>query len=184
MANLTSFHEIYKMLGAIIVRSTGRPWYKKGNKQARVRTPHALIFLISAPGDEKQIMESVTIDSILTDAIWSTKTVECMVEFYGSRDNDSAMDAASRFVTSMYLNERRYDLNTLATLSGGMNITDISAIFMEDTDQRAQIRFNLLANIGLPLPLVGAETELIDSVEITTVNSVDDSETVVLIERE
>lgn len=183
MANLTSFHEIYKMLGAIIIRSTGRAWFKKQLKQGRVQGPHALIFLTSGNGDEKQITESVTIDSILTDIVWSTKTIECMVEFYGSRGNDSAIDAASRLATSLYLSERNYDLNTITTLSGGVNINDLSAIFMEDIDQRAQVRFNLLANVGLPLPLVGTEAELMDSVEITTTHLVDDSETVITIER-
>ena len=184
MANLTSFHEIYTMLGSIVTRATGRQWFKKQLKQGRIKGPHALIFLQSASGDEKQIFESAEIDSILTDIVWETKTVECTIEFYGSRENDSAIDAANRFSIAMRLQERLYDLNTIAVLSGGMNITDISAIFMEDTDQRAEVRFNLIANIGLPFPLDGLETETIDSVELTAVHTNDDSETVVIIERE
>ena len=184
MANLTSLHELYKMLGSIVVRSTGRPWYKKRLKQGRMQSPHALIHLASASGDEKQIFETATIDSILTDIVWETKTVECTIEFYSARTNDSAMEAAERFSYAMRLQERLYDLNTLASLSGGINITDISSIFMEDIDQRADVRFNLIANIGLPFPLVGTEAEIIDSVEITAVHLNDDSETVVTIERE
>ena len=149
-----------------------------------MRSPHALIHIASAPSDEKQITESVEIDSVLTDIVWSTKTLECTIEFMGARENDTAMESANRFAIAMNLQERLYDLNTIARMSGNVDITDISSIFMEDIDQRADARFNLLANVGLPLPLVGAEGETIDSVEITAVHLNDDSETIVTIERE
>lgn len=166
MARKTSFSELYTTLGAIVTSSTGRSWWRKDSVSAQKSGPRALIYISQLNGNSRQMVELIEIYPIpstgkrFTVTPWGTGFVDVEVEFYGSANNDSAIEAATRFRQALYMDERFFDLWKIAALTGSVNITDISAIFREDTEKRARVNFSLGAHIAEPEPL--ADTEIPD----------------------
>jgi hypothetical protein len=166
MPRKTSFSELYATLGAIVTSSTGRSWWKKGSVSAQKSGPRAVIYVSEFVGNANQTVELVELYPIPSDGKrfevipWGTGYVDVEVEFHGSGTNDSALEAATRFKQSLYLDQRYFDLWDIAALSGGIRITDISAIFREDTEPRARVQLTIGAHISDPEPL--ADTEIPD----------------------
>lgn len=168
----TSFDELYTTLGALVLRATGRPWWRKAGKQARPKTPYALVYLSEAEG----LMHPVTENSEFVFPLetgesfqqtpWNTSLVDVRIEFYGSRGNDTALQAATRMRGALYLEERFWDLWEIASLSGSVRTIDLSEVFREDVEARTEVRFKLGANIAVPLPLADANIFDINSQEV------------------
>jgi hypothetical protein len=166
MARKTSFTELYSTIGAIVTSSTGRTWWKKDSVSAQRSGPRAVVYISELMGNSRQMIELIDLYPIpstgdrFTVTPWGTGYLDVEVEFYGKGTNDSATDAATRFRQSLYMEQRHFDLWEIAALTGGVRITDISAIFREDNEQRTRVRFTLGAHVADPEPL--ADTEIPD----------------------
>lgn len=191
MSRKTSFNELYTTLGAIVKSSTGRDWWKRIGIQAAPKIPYSIIHLTMGVGVQHPVVENVEIDKDVepdTDEIyrqvpWNTTMLNCLVEFYRSSTNNSALDAATRFRSSLYLEERNWDLFKIAGLNGEVKITDISSIFRADTEPRAEVAFTISANIATPAPLANTDIYDIESQEIEVIhNRVDGEETTITVE--
>jgi len=189
MTRKTSFDELYSTLGALVERATGRPWWRKPGIQSRPATPYATVYLSSGDGIEKQIVghEELLVlgddGESIQQTPWNTSMVDILVEFFGSRPNDTALQAASRLRSSLYLEERFWELWEICALSGGVKLIDISAIFRENTEPRVEVRFTVVANIADPLPLADSQINDINSqqVDVTHVRE-DNVETEITVE--
>ena len=178
MSRGTSIQEMYTTIGAIILSSTGRPWWKRGGKQVKSNQPYATIWLSPSRPLMHQVVETMN-DSSMYQVPWMQGIIECQVEFFGSRDNDTHMDAAERLRTSFYLADREWDLHEIAGISGAIEIVDISGMFREDIEPRSQVRFNLFCNLSTVRALEGHEISDIDNVDVTvTVNDVSETTTI------
>jgi len=161
MTHKTSINELYTVIGAVVKKSTGRAWWRINKQQASKTGTYAVVSLTTGKGLQNQVTEHVEIDhslepdnpAYLRQIVWNTTVQNCVVEFYRSALNDSAMDAATRFRTSLFLDERIYDLYQISGLIGGVDIIDISSIFRADIEPRAEVRFSFYANISDPQPL-------------------------------
>ncbi len=162
----TSFDELYNTYGALVKRATGRNWWRKDSIQSRPKTPYATIFLPQSNEIEKQVVENIQLEPAATDGqtfqqiVWGTTPIQVEVEFFISRINDTAQQAAKRFMAAMYLDARWGDVYLISALSGGISYQDLSLIFREDTEPRTQVRFMIYANVIEPVPL--ADTLIYD----------------------
>lgn len=189
MTRKTSFDEIYTTIGPIIKRVTGRDWWKKKGIQARPNTPYALISIQQGVSLQNQVVESIEIDppsgtgEVFRQTPWNATTLECRVEFFKDGINDAAYDAATRFRSALYLEERFFDLWEICGLVDNVTIIDISTLFRADTEPRAEVRFTLTANIADPAPLDDTDIYDIQSQEINvTHNSIDNIETEIIVD--
>lgn len=182
MSSRTSFDELYIAYGTVITRATGRKWWRKAGIQSQPVQPYATIFFTETSDFQHQVIEDVEIlnptAEIFTQVPWGAGIIDCEVEFFRSKDNDSALEAATRFKNSLQLQERFWDVFDISGLVGNVRLIDISGIFRADTEPRAQVRFQLHANIGAPLPLQDAEIYDIqhETINVTHVKQ-DDEET-------
>ena len=188
MSRKTSFDELYTTIGALVSSATGRLWWRKQGIQARPATPYCTIYLVQNTGLEKNIVESVELEDsskVFEQIPWNTTLIEVQVEFYKGASNNSALQAAQRVKSALYLEERFWDLWEIASLSGGVQIIDVSTMFREDVEQRTEVRFSIWANVAEPLPL---EDTGIDGIEYQKVDVIhvrqDYVETVIPIETE
>jgi len=174
MRSLTSFDEIYLALGTLSKQATGRDWWKKAKIQTRPNKPYTTIFLQESEGIEKPVVEMADIDDSTGETLrqipWGTCIIEVRIEFWRSGTNDSAIQAATRMKNSLYLQERAYDLWTKCSLSGGVRVIDLSDMFREDVDNKAEVRFRIYANVALPLPLEGTGIYDIDSLDVDIIH--------------
>ena len=170
MSRGTSIDELYTKLGAQILRATGRPWWRKAGIQARPATPYATIHITEGVGLEKPFVETVATEITETEPFkqvpWGTQTLYVAVEFLKSADNNSANDAATRLIQSLYQEERFWDLWEVCSLSGPANRIDVSAMFRADIEPRVDVRFRLIANITTPEPLADVNIWDINSQEV------------------
>ena len=172
----TSFDELYTAYGALILRATGRQWWAKAGIQSRPKLPYATLFFSNADGYEKQIVSNIVLEPLGPDGEvyqqipWGSSTVEVQVEFYGSRENDTAQQAAGRFRSSLYLDQRFGDIYLISSLSGKVGIQDLSLIFREDVEPRTLVRFMILANIVEPVPMADTLIYDIDSQHIDVIH--------------
>ena len=177
MPRKTSYDELYTTLGALLLQVTGRAWWRKASIQSRPTTPYATIYLTTGRGLENDNVENTLLaEPTLTGEIyrqtpWGTTLLECRIEFLKSATGNTASDAATRFRNALRLEARYFDLWHIMGLVGGVDQTDISAIFRADTEPRVELRFQLYANIADPAPLTGQDIYDIESqtVEVTHV---------------
>ena len=166
MSRHTSFDELYTTYGALVSAATGRQWWRKAGIQARPTTPYATIFFTQVDGYEKPFVETVTLDPVaeggerFEQVPWCTSQLEAQFDFYGDRPNNTALMAAQRLRSSLYLEARIWDICMISALAGRVQIQDLSTIFREDVEPRVTVRFLILANIVDPLPL--ADTKIFD----------------------
>jgi hypothetical protein len=162
----TSLDELYAAYGALILRATGRQWWQKAGIQSRPKLPYATVFFTMVDGNEQQVVSNIELNpegpngEIIQQIPWGTAQIETQIEFYGSRENDTAQQAASRMRASLYLEKRWGDIYLISALSGKVSIQDLSLIFREDVEPRTLVRFMILANIVEPVPL--ADTLIYD----------------------
>jgi hypothetical protein len=156
MGLITSYNGLYIALGTLVTNSTGRQWWRKGGIQIRPRKPYATIFLAEDTAHEKQVVENVDIDGSGDDGEtfiqvpWSTKILNVQIMFFGNMANGTAFESASRIGSALYLEERDRDLYQICALSGGVRTIDLSTWRMDDIDIRAEVRFNIAANVADP----------------------------------
>jgi acyl-CoA thioesterase len=67
------------------------------------------------------------------------------------------------------MEERHFDLWEISALTGGVRITDISAIFREDNEQRTRVKFTLSAHVADPEPLTDTEIPDIETQKIDVI---------------
>lgn len=180
MSRKTSFDELYITLGGLLLNATGRPWWRKTGLQTRPQQPYTLIYMVETESIEKQVVENIDIGyggtnrETFEQTPWNTIRIDCRFEFYGKRENDTPLQAATRAKAMLYLEERLWDLEEIAKLSGAPRIIDISGAFREDIEPRAELRFYLWANVADPLPLKDTEIFDVETQEINVVhNSID-----------
>lgn len=176
MSTLTSLDALYDALLALTTRATGRRAWRKGGIQAQPVGTYATVLLSPQEGLEKEVVEDVELPQSLDtgetiqQVPWGTSLVRCRVEFYRSAADDSALQAAARLRAALRLEERFWDLWRVAALSGGVSVEDVSGSFRADVEPRAEVRFNLYANLALPLPLADAPIYEIDSVGVHVIH--------------
>ena len=176
MSRRTSFDELYDTLGGLLETATGRPWWRKAGLQTRPKQPYALIYMTETEGVEKQVVENIDIDFTGTNGetfeqvVWNTMRIDCRFEFYGTRTSDTPLQAATRAKAMLFLEERLWDLEEIAKVSGQPRIIDISGVFREDIEPRAELRFYLWANVADPLPLPNTEIFDIDTQRINVIH--------------
>jgi len=175
MARKTSFTELYSTIGAIVTSATGRSWWKKDSVSAQRSGPRAVVYISELMGNSRQMIELIEIYPIpangdrFTVTPWGTGYLDVEVEFYGKGTNDSATDAATRFRQALYMDQRYFDLWEISALAGGVRITDISAIFREDNEQRTRVKFTLGAHVADPEPLADTEIPDVESQQIDVI---------------
>ena len=177
----TSFDELYNTLGALVLSATGRPWWRKAGIQARPKEPYAIVYLAEGMGLEKQVVEHGEIapylgDEVFTQTPWGTTILDVRLEFYGSRENNTALEAATRLRQALYLEERFWDLWELCALNGGVRLIDLSQIFREDVEGRTELRFSVIANITEPAPLADKDIYDIQSQQVNVTHVKQDGE--------
>jgi hypothetical protein len=170
-----TFGELYNAFGALIAESTGRPWWRKGGIQAIPKEPYATIYLSQAGSIQQEVVENVEIvgDTVQYEQVpWGTSYVDVRVEFFKSKENDSALQAAMRLRMALKTVERYWDLWELCSLVGPIELLDISAAFRADIEPRTELKFQILANVWEP-PLTAPQIGEIASQHITVDTSVD-----------
>ena len=182
MPHKTSYDELYTVLGAVLLQTTGRPWWRKEGIQARPTTPYATIYMYQATGQENDVVQTLQLEEPTASGEnfrqtpWGTSLVECRVEFLKSTTNNTALQAATRLRNALRLEARYFDLWEVMALSGKVDIMDISAIFRADVEPRAELRFQFYANIADPAPLTGQDIYDIESQTIEVTHVRQDSE--------
>lgn len=172
MSSRTSFDNLYSVLGAVVAEATGRPWWRKAGIQSRPVGPYATIYVTDGQGLETPVVEMVELElpgplgETIEQAVWGTTTLQVVVEFLKDAANNTALQAATRLKNAFYLEARYDDLWEIAALSGGVKLVDVSSIFRADIEPRAEVRFQLVANIADPIPLAGVLLDEISSVGI------------------
>ena len=162
----TSIDELYSTYGALIQRGTGRPWWRKAGIQARPKTPYATLYLAQAQGYENPIVENATLSPLAEDGErfeqvpWCLSLIDVQIEFFGDRPDNTALQAAQRFRSSLYLTAREWDISAISALASRVQIQDLSVVFREDVEPRTQVTFQITANVVEPLPL--ADTKIFD----------------------
>jgi hypothetical protein len=163
---ITSFEDLYVALVALIGVTTGlgnKVWRKTGI-QAQPTGPYATVYLTEGPSPSIDVVDDIEIENpatgepSFTQRPWGTTHLECVAEFFRA----GAMDAAVRFRNALQLEARYDDLWAVAGLAGEVRIVDVSTMFRADVEGRAQVRFRMYANVGMPLPLA-AEIHEIDT---------------------
>ena len=178
---MPSYDDIYIALGAVLKEATGRAWWRKGGIQSQPTGTYATIFLTRGVGVQNDVVDRIpyaqpTEDVDTQEKPWGTVLAECQVEFLRSADNDSAMNAATRFKNSLSLEKRYTDLWGIIGLVGGVDVLDISALFRTDTEPRARVSFQFYANISDPAPLTGTDAQNIAFQSIDVVHTRQDGE--------
>lgn len=161
MSRKTTFNELYSMLGQVVLEATGRRWWRKGGIQSQPQGTYATVYLTEAVGLENDIVstelqEPSVSGEMFKQTPWGICRVEARIEFIRSADDDTAIQASSRFRTALRLEERYFDLWNIMGLASGVQLIDISSIFRVDIEPRAEVRFTFYANIT-DEPLVGDE---------------------------
>jgi len=159
----TTLEELYEAYGALILRSTGRPWTRKKGIQARPKKPYATLHIQQVETFEKTIVENVELfpfgvnGEIFEQLPWNTSLLNMEVAFYSDRAGDTVEIAASRFRSALALEARYWDLWLLSALAGRIQAIDLSLIFREDVEPRIELRFQIMANIVEQAPLADYE---------------------------
>lgn len=171
MSQGTSIEELYTSLGAVLLSATGRVWWKGYGMKISPNKPHAIIILSEGRGMQSPIVENVVLDppvdeKELQQIPWGTSLFDCTIKFLKSSDNNSALQAATRFKNSLRLEARAFDLNEIMGISGNVSLLDISSIFRADVEPRVDIKFKFYANISLPYTLVDSNISEIETQEI------------------
>lgn len=153
MPHITSFDELYSTIGAVVLASTAREWWRKTGIQGQPKQPYATIYLREGRGIENEVVDTIETDEGSAQPYvqipWGTKQVDCTIEFF----RGDALNDANRMSNALKLEARFWDLWELAGLIGTVDVVDVSAVFRADTENRAETRFSMYANIALPEPL-------------------------------
>ena len=167
MSRATSYDELYSTLGAVVAASTGRSWWRKAGIQAQPVGPFATVYMVEGVGLEHQVVEPIDDGDDFRQVPWNATTQDVVVEFTRSAAGDTALEAATRFRTALYLEARFLYLWEIAGLVGGVRLIDVSSIFRADVEPRAQVRFSIIANIADPPPV---ESDVVGTIDSQTVN--------------
>ena len=170
-ARKTTLDELYTTLLALVVKVTGRPTWRKNGIQVQPRGPYATVLLREGPSPT----QDVVYDDSDTGGQFPTglTLLECKVEFFRNVAIMSANEAAIRFRQSLQMEARFWDLWTISGLCGEIRFIDVSSMFRGDIEGRAEIQFNLYADIGT-VPLVTEPIADIGSLEIDVYRTTDD----------
>lgn len=167
----TSISELYTTLGALILSSTGRKYYKGYGLKIVPKEPYALVILSSGKAVENQVVELVELDypedgKVFQEIPWGTLFMDCEIRFLKSATDNTSQQAAIRFKNSLSLTERNFDLFQIMGISGPIQFQDLSAVFRSDIEPRTSIKFSFYANVSLPYTL---EDDNINEIEQQTV---------------
>lgn len=176
MGNAVSIDDLYNAIGNVITTVTGLEWWREEGIQSQPQGPYATIHLLETGSSSVvDVVETIEIPGAAIpnpsayEAQWGLTTFSCKVKFRrgGFTGAGSAYGQATRFKNSLLLSDRMLDLYTICGLCGGqIELINTSAIFQNDTEPRAEVRFNLNACIATPLPLPDTSVYTIEQVEV------------------
>ena len=150
----TTIDELYSVYTAFITSITGRPCWRKAGIQAQPNSPYALIYIQEGPSPAIDVREVTILEQALPTGetiqttVWGNTRLECKVEFFRDSRSDPAINAAIKFRNSLQLEDRFWDLWTISGLIGEIRLLDVSTVFRADTEGRAEVKFNLYANLS------------------------------------
>lgn len=186
MSRKTSIDELYTALGNVILKATGRKWWRKGGIQAQPVGPYVTIYIAEGVGLEQEVVSNELLEEPLPSGEcfrqtpWGTLRCEAKIEFLRSKEGDTAIQASTRFRNALRLEERYFDLWTIMGMIGGVQFMDVSSVFRADIEPRCEVRFSFYANVADPPPL--ADVDIFDiqseTINVTHVRS-DELETAV-----
>jgi hypothetical protein len=167
--------ELYDALGAFILASTSRKWWRKAGIQAQPQGPYALVFISENHGLENEVVELEELEPVETtdpsfeEIPWGTALLSVQLELFRGAHPSTALQDAHRLKSALRLEQRYQDLWDIMGISGAVTVIDVSAVFRADTEGRAEVRFQVYANISEHRP---PQNELHDintqSVVVTT----------------
>lgn len=176
MSRKTTQNELYTQWVALIEQLTGRPTWRKGRMLTNPVGGYATIWMGEGPSPTQEVIEYVPrvveneLEPTLNQEVWGTTHLECVVAFH--RDTtERAASAAVRFRNALQLEQRFFDIWQYCALSGDIRFVDISGIFREDIEPRAEIRFSIYANLTYDDPVVSPDQSIhqIDNVDLNIV---------------
>lgn len=148
----TSFDELYGVFCDLVTAVTGRPTWRKQGLQVAPRGPYATVYFGEAPSFVQDVVETfVDPDNGVMESPVGLTRLEGRVELFRNVAVASALDAAVRFRNSLRLENRFNDVWLISGLVGEVRIIDVSAMFRGDIEGRAEVRFELYADIGAPV---------------------------------
>lgn len=150
----TTLDELYTLFCTYITQVTGRPCWRRAGIQAQPKNPYALIYFQQGPSPAQDVKEVVELITPLPTGerfqltVWGTTRLECKIEFFRNTTTEQALESAVKFRNTLQLEERYWDVWTKCGLLGDIQLIDVSSLFRADTENRAEVRFNLYANLA------------------------------------
>lgn len=183
---ITSYNELYDTIGNVVQSVTGREWWRRNGMQSQPEGVYAVVYLAQDQTLQHQVVENIELipfgenGEVYEQTPWGTATIDCVVEFYRSAENDDALEAAIRFRNSLFIEKRFEDLWRIAGLVGNIRLLDISGAFRADIEPRAEIRFSFISNISHPKPIESNQIYDIQSQQMDVIHvKKDTSETII-----
>lgn len=182
----TSYNELYDVIGTIVQSVTGREWWRRTGMQSQPEGIYAVVYLASDQPLQHQVVENIeltppgTNGEVYEQKPWGTASIDCVVEFYRDAENNTALESATRFKNSLYIEKRFEDLWRIAGLVGNVRWLDISGAFRADIEPRTEVRFTFISNIANPNPVDTNQIYDIQSQRIDVIHvKMDDSEIII-----
>lgn len=171
---MPSVDDIYNSIGALITSSTGRLWWRKGGIQSQPPGSYATVFIEGGPSVEIGVVETIELSEAdvpnpsFQEVPWGEAHLRCKIEFLrgGKQGAGSAYNDATKFSNSLRLSARDDDIWKLCGLVGKIETRDISAIFASDVEGRADVTFDVNANLAI-LPNTDTSIYEITSVDVS-----------------
>ncbi len=169
---VTTKDDLYDTLCQVVETVTGRPCWSKKGIQATPNKGYATVWLSEDDGQTHDIVETHELvaesgDPSFREIVWGACRLDVEIEFYRDNSSHTAATAATMMKNGLQRTARNDDLWQVCALIGPIRVTDMTAIFRQDTESRYKLRFGLYANLVDPAALP-AETDIyeIDSQEI------------------
>ena len=153
MSTRTSIDELYTLLCSLITAATGRQTWRKAYIQTRPVEPYALIQLTQGPSFGQDVLQTEVQDAdengcTIKEFVLGTTHIQCKAEFFKDFQEQPATQAAIIFRNFLQMSARFEDIWALAGLTGAIDFLDVSTIFRQDTEGRAEVTFSMYANLS------------------------------------
>lgn len=168
LCSKTSIDNLYTAVLDLVTTVTGRPAWRKMGLQVAPKGPYATVYLKEGPSATQDVIDNVSLDEGgFSQSPVGLTLLTCSVEFFRNVSALSATEAAIRFRQSLQMESRFQDLWNICGLVGEIRFVDVSEMFRHDIEGRAQIHFNLYADIGaLPFNTTDNAVSQIDALTI------------------
>lgn len=156
--------DLYAAWVTLIAAVTNRPVWRKTGIQVAPKGPYATIYLKEGPSPTQDVVVTTQEVGGLTQYPVGLTRLECRAEFFRNAVTATAYEAAVRFRQSLQLENRFLDVWQLCGLVGEIRLIDVSAMFRADVEGRAEVLFNVYADLGA-LPLAGSLDNIIIDID-------------------